>query len=574
MPNSAWTESGASISLVPSTTPVSAGSDPENTNYLSNQDKINLMAQYAAELATKTTLDTTAASLSVSSTAYDNAVAAINTTLVNAGAPANWATTWPDGTTSGPWPGIQTALSGDWAQVAQQRAILQGYISAAQAAAAQAAAVAAAVSAAQTSITNAINTALAALKTAFFLGKWWNAPFPSGGGDLAAQPAAVTMDQSINYSTPLSGTPDYPWESVSLEPSGMTTATNFYARWTGYVIAGEAGTYTFGVNSDDGANLYVNGVQLVSNLPNGQGANDTSCEYTQSGTIALSAGQVVPVILEWENTGGPGGIQFIMTPPGGPAQLAVAGTSTIPGSSITAQSITANQIAAGAITAALIAAGTITAGQIAAGAITATQLAAGSVTANALAANSVTAGAIAAGAINASMITTGTLNAADVTIENMNASNITTGTLSANMVLFPDGTELSTANRVVTMFKQPSSDNIAVSASNMAIPGLSWSVTVHSAADAFNFFGALTAEQTSGTTNNPVNVYFYVDGAFAGSYPCVPRFPALNTWYVFPIAATITGLSTGAHTISIWANNNGYPFTIKEETRVTCQQVY
>jgi hypothetical protein len=134
MPNSPWTETGNSISLVPST--VTIGSDPENVNYLSNQDKINLMAQYAAELAMKTQLDTLSSTWDVSSTVYDGAVGAISTALINAGAPANWDTAWPDGTTSGPWPGIQTSLSNLWAQVAVQRTALQSSISSAQAAAA------------------------------------------------------------------------------------------------------------------------------------------------------------------------------------------------------------------------------------------------------------------------------------------------------------------------------------------------------------------------------------------------------------------------------------------------------
>ncbi len=98
------------------------------------------MAQYTAELAMKTSLDTLASTWSVSSTFYDNAVTAISTALINAGAPANWATTWPDGTTSGPWPNIQTSLANLWAQVATQRTALQSVISNAQAATAQAAA--------------------------------------------------------------------------------------------------------------------------------------------------------------------------------------------------------------------------------------------------------------------------------------------------------------------------------------------------------------------------------------------------------------------------------------------------
>jgi len=326
MPNSTWTETGSSISLVPVTTTIDQGSSPENVNYLTNADKIQLMAQYTAELAIKTTLDTLASTWNVSSSFYDTAVGNISSGLIAAGAPTNWATIWPDGTTSGPWPGIQTDLANLWAQVATLRSALQSSISAAQAVTAQTTAIATAA----TNAASAITAVTSALKTAFFLGKWWNLAFPSGGGDLASAPAAVTTDQNINYSTPLSGSPDYPWQNVSTEPSGMTTTTNFYVRWTGYVTVGVAGVYTFGVNSDDGCNLYVNGVELVSNLANGQPANDASLAYTQSGTISLSAGQTVPIILEWENSAGPGGVQFIMTPPGGPAQLAMAGTATIP----------------------------------------------------------------------------------------------------------------------------------------------------------------------------------------------------------------------------------------------------
>jgi hypothetical protein len=50
MPNSAWTTTGSGISLVATQTALD-GSSPENVNYLTNADKITLMAQYAGELA-------------------------------------------------------------------------------------------------------------------------------------------------------------------------------------------------------------------------------------------------------------------------------------------------------------------------------------------------------------------------------------------------------------------------------------------------------------------------------------------------------------------------------------------
>jgi hypothetical protein len=159
MPDSSWTETGSSISLVPTTTPIDPGSSPSNVNYLTNGYKIALMAQYAAELAMKTSLDSLASTWGCSSTAYDSAVATINTTLTGFGAPSNWATTWPDGTMSGPWLGVQTMLSNDWSSIATLRTALQGAISAAQAAAAQTAAIAAAATDATTKMNTAVTTA-------------------------------------------------------------------------------------------------------------------------------------------------------------------------------------------------------------------------------------------------------------------------------------------------------------------------------------------------------------------------------------------------------------------------------
>jgi len=146
VPNSTWTETGSSISLVPVTSPIDPGSSVENVNYVTNADKIALMAQYASELAMKTSLDSLATTWVVPSTTYNSAVAMINTTITSySGAPSNWATIWPDGTNSGPWTGVQTSLSSDWAAIATARTALQASISAAQAGAAQAAAIASAV---------------------------------------------------------------------------------------------------------------------------------------------------------------------------------------------------------------------------------------------------------------------------------------------------------------------------------------------------------------------------------------------------------------------------------------------
>lgn len=166
MPNSTWTETVGSISLVPVTTPIDPGSSPSNVNYLTNSDKIHLMLQYNAELATQAQLDSTASNLSIATTNYDDAVATINTTLVNAGAPSNWATIWPDGTVFGPSTGIQTNLASDWKGIATARTTLQNDISATQASTQAAAAQSAAISAAATDATNKMNDAITTAENA------------------------------------------------------------------------------------------------------------------------------------------------------------------------------------------------------------------------------------------------------------------------------------------------------------------------------------------------------------------------------------------------------------------------
>ncbi len=158
MPNSSWIETGSSISLVPVTTPIAPGSSINDVNYLTNANKIALMSQYSAELAIKTSLDTLAVTWVVSSAAYDAAVAAVSASLTSAGAPSNWATTWPDGTTSGPWPFIQTILSGDFAAVATQRTALQAAISEAQAGVAETAAITTAAAATLAAVPVTVST--------------------------------------------------------------------------------------------------------------------------------------------------------------------------------------------------------------------------------------------------------------------------------------------------------------------------------------------------------------------------------------------------------------------------------
>ncbi len=153
-------------------------------------------------------------------------------------------------------------------------------------------------------------------------GKWWNAAFPAGGGDLAATPVATTQDASLNYN--ISG---YAWANAIAGPAGLDT-TNIYARWTGTFISPTDGTYTIGVNSDDGANVYVNGTLLVGNLSAVQGAQ-SDLTYTQSGQITLTAGTSNSIVVEYQQGAGGAGIQLLWTPPGA-SSASLLGWTVVP----------------------------------------------------------------------------------------------------------------------------------------------------------------------------------------------------------------------------------------------------
>lgn len=105
-----------------------------SANALTNSDKISLMAQWTAELAiqgstvTVGSLDYTAAQYGLSHSSYDSAISALSSGLISLGAPSNWASTWPDGTTFVAT-NVCTDLAGWWAVINADRTALQAAIS-------------------------------------------------------------------------------------------------------------------------------------------------------------------------------------------------------------------------------------------------------------------------------------------------------------------------------------------------------------------------------------------------------------------------------------------------------------
>ena len=71
----------------------------------------------------------------------------------------------------------------------------------------------------------------------------------------------------------------------------------FSARWFGYLMVGRTGTYTFGLNSDDGSMLWIDTRLVVDN--SGPGGT-----HTRTGAIELAHGPHL-VVVEYTQAGGP-----------------------------------------------------------------------------------------------------------------------------------------------------------------------------------------------------------------------------------------------------------------------------
>ena len=89
---------------------------------------------------------------------------------------------------------------------------------------------------------------------------------------------------------------NFDWGTGSPAPS--IGADTFSTRWSGYLLAPETGTYSLSSLTSDGVRAYLNGVPVINNL------NDQSTRWTDGQSISLTAGQKVPLLLEYyENTG-------------------------------------------------------------------------------------------------------------------------------------------------------------------------------------------------------------------------------------------------------------------------------
>ena len=120
-------------------------------------------------------------------------------------------------------------------------------------------------------------------------GRYYNLPangvYPPAN-PFGATPTLTRTDATVNFG----------W--LNSAPGGSVTADNYAVSWEGVVEAPVSGTYTFTTRSDDGVRLFVNGVSVINNWTD-HGPTDNN-----SAGITLSAGQRVPVRMEYYERGG------------------------------------------------------------------------------------------------------------------------------------------------------------------------------------------------------------------------------------------------------------------------------
>jgi RHS repeat-associated protein len=115
----------------------------------------------------------------------------------------------------------------------------------------------------------------------------------------------------------IDATVDFDWSGG--HPFG---APDFSVVWSGWITAPASGTYTFGLDSDDGSTLAIGGSLTVNN----GGAHS---EQLVTGTTNLTAGTSYPVVVRYfECCGGPAMMHLQWTPPGG------SGLTVVPSSAL------------------------------------------------------------------------------------------------------------------------------------------------------------------------------------------------------------------------------------------------
>ena len=141
----------------------------------------------------------------------------------------------------------------------------------------------------------------------------YSATFTGTGGQSAGLSATYynNMDFTGTTVTRVDPTIDFTWSD---EPAQGIGADTFSVRWTGFVQAQFTETYTFYARTDNGVRLWVNGQLLIDNWTSHTTTTDT-------GTIALVAGQRYTVRMEFYDYMGYATVRLGWSSPSTPVEV-------------------------------------------------------------------------------------------------------------------------------------------------------------------------------------------------------------------------------------------------------------
>jgi hypothetical protein len=114
---------------------------------------------------------------------------------------------------------------------------------------------------------------------------------------LTGTPVLTRVDQNFSNN----------WNDTS--PGPGVNADNWSVKWTGTLTAPATGTYTFTLTSDDGSRLYLNNQLLIDNWRD-------QWPTVESGEVNLTAGQTVPIEVDYYQDWGGSQFTFGWNAPG------------------------------------------------------------------------------------------------------------------------------------------------------------------------------------------------------------------------------------------------------------------
>lgn len=111
------------------------------------------------------------------------------------------------------------------------------------------------------------------------VGQYWD------NDSFTGDPLVTRVDQNV----------DFNWDTGS--PSGgVIDPDTFSVRWQGYFVAPQTGSYQFGSDVDDGCKIWANSQLVVDNW--------TWCGGQYGTSISLTAGQIIPIRMDYREIGG------------------------------------------------------------------------------------------------------------------------------------------------------------------------------------------------------------------------------------------------------------------------------